>query len=69
MVLPIGSYVIFASSALICALLLFIFPDTSGLSLPETIEDIENIYKKNKNGNTKLLEKKEFLADEQDVDE
>ena len=54
-VFPIGTYVIFAVSSLMSALILLILPDTSGLALPETIEDIENIYEKDKiSENTKL---------------
>ena len=54
--LPLGTYVIFAVSSPVSALILLILPDTSGLALPETIDEVERIYKeKEKSEETKVL--------------
>ena len=50
------------------ALILLILPDTSGLALPETIEDIENIYKRTKiSENTKLIAEMKNVSNTQNI--
>ena len=69
MVFPIGIYVLFGTSSFISALILLILPKTDGLDLPQTIEDVENIYKKyEKSSSTKLLSEMEVLPNDQDTD-
>ena len=64
---PIGIYIIFGVCALLSALILLLLPETHGRVLPETIEDIEDLYKKgDAPRNEKHLQELEVLSGDSD---